>query len=169
MDVFEAVRTVLAVREYEDRAIPDDTLRRILDSAHLTASSRNGQPWHFIVIRDKGRLARVADLARTGPYTAQAPVAVAVAVERDSPYGLADAGRAIQSMALTAWAEGIGSNWVGFDGTLEDVATELKIPAELKLVAVVPFGYPVQKLGKGKKLRKPFEEVFHAETYGAPL
>ncbi len=169
MDAFESVRTVLAVRAYEDKPIPPDTLRRILDSAHLTASSRNGQPWHFIVIQDKAKLKRVADLARTGPYTADAPVAIAVAVEKDSPYGMGDAGRAIQSMVLTAWSEGIGSNWVGYDGTLEDVAPELNLPADLKLVAVLPFGYPVAKLGKGKKRRKPFGEVVHSENYGTPF
>jgi len=169
MDAFEAVRTVLAVRAYEDRSVPRDALRRILDAAHLTASSRNGQPWHFIVIRDKARLKRVADLARTGPYTADAAFAVAVAVEKDSPYGMGDAGRAIQSMMLTAWAEGIGSNWVGYDGTLDDVAPALNLPDDLKLVAVVPFGYPVARLGKGKKRRKPFNEVVHSESYGTPF
>ena len=85
MAVFETVRTVLAVRAYQDKPVPEDALRRILDSGHLTASSRNGQPWHFIVIRDKARLQRVAGLAKTGPYTVQAPVAVAVAFEKESP------------------------------------------------------------------------------------
>jgi nitroreductase len=168
MDVFEAVRTVLAVRAYEDRPVPPAALRRILDAAHLTASSRNGQPWHFIVVQDRAKLQRIAALAASGPYIAQAPVAVAVAME-ESPYAVSDTGRAIQSMMLTAWAEGIGSNWVGFEDTLDEVAPLLGLPPELKLIAVVPFGYPVAKLGKGKKRRRPFDEVVHGETYGQPF
>lgn len=160
---------MLAVREYEDKPVAPETLRRILDSAHLTASSRNGQPWHFVVIQDGEKIRRLASLATSGPYMANAPLVVAVAVERDSPYGHSDAGRAIQSMVLTAWSEGIGSNWVGFEGTLARVAPELGIPEELSLIALVPFGYPVKKLGKGKKTRKPFGEVVHRETYGAPF
>lgn len=169
MDTFEAVRTVLAVRSYEDKPVPADAMRRILEAAHLTASSRNGQPWHFVVIRDREKLKRIAELARTGPYTADAAFAVAVAIERESPYGHSDAGRAIQSMALTAWSEGIGSNWVGYEGTLDAVAPELNLPEELRLIAVVSFGYPVAKLGKGKKRRKPFGEVVHDETFGTPF
>jgi len=45
-DVFEAVRTVLAVREYADKEIPADVVRRIAEAGRLTASSSNGQPWH---------------------------------------------------------------------------------------------------------------------------
>jgi nitroreductase len=168
MEVFDAVRTVLAVREYQDKPVPQDLIRRIVDAAHLTASSRNGQPWHFIVIEDKEKLRRIAPLAKTGPYLDQAPVAVAVAYDKDSVYGVSDTSRAIQSMILTAWSEGVGSNWVGFDGTLGDVNAEIGLPDNLQLVGVLPFGYPVKKLGKGKKNRKPFGEVVHKERFGTP-
>jgi nitroreductase len=169
LDAFEAIRTVLAVREYDDRPIPPDTLRRILDAAHLTASSRNGQPWHFVVVQDRATIQRMASMVSSGPYMANAPLVVAVAVEKASVYGHTDAGRAIQSMVLTAWSEGIGSNWVGFEGTLEAIAPELNLPSELSLIALVPFGYPVKKLGKGKKRRLPFADVVHSETYGTPF
>lgn len=169
MDVFDAVRTVLAVREYEDRPIAPECVRRILDAAHLTASSQNGQPWHFIAVQDREKIRALAGMARSGPYMASAPLVVAVAVDKASKYGHSDAGRAIQSMVLTAWAEGIGSNWVGFEGTLEPMAPELGVPDELSLIALVPFGYPVRKLGKGKKNRKPFGEVVHGERFGEPF
>src|SRR5438874_9833361 len=42
-------------------------------------------------------------------YIAQAPLAVAVLVERASRFAIADAGRAVQSMVLTAWQDGVGS------------------------------------------------------------
>ena len=50
--VFEAVRTVLAVREYQDKPIPDDVLDRIVEAGHLSASASNVQPWHFVVVTD---------------------------------------------------------------------------------------------------------------------
>jgi len=50
MDVFETVRTVLAVRAFQAKSIPADVVRRIVESAWLTGSSINGQPWHFIVV-----------------------------------------------------------------------------------------------------------------------
>ena len=76
--------------------------------------------------------------------------------------------RAIQSMMLTAWAEGLGSNWVGFHG-LAEVKPLLGIPAELDILAILPFGYPVQAGGQGKKRRKPLAEVAHRERFGQPF
>jgi nitroreductase len=168
METFEAVRTVLAVRQFQDRPVPPDVMQRVVDAAHLTASSRNGQPWHFIVVQDRETLKRLAPLARTGPYIADAQFAVAVAYDKASPYGVSDTSRAIQSMVLTAWADGVGSNWVGFDGTLGDVNAELGLPDSLQLVGVVPFGYPARKLGRGRKNRKPVGEVVHRERFGTP-
>jgi len=80
MDVFEAVRTILAVRRYQDGPVPEDTLRRILEAGRLTGSAMNGQPWHFIVVQDRETLRRLGALAQSGPYVAQAPLAIVVAV-----------------------------------------------------------------------------------------
>ncbi len=168
MDVFEAVRTLLAVRQYQDRAVPEAVVRDIVEAGHLTASSMNKQPWHFIVVQDKETLRQLGALAQTGPYTAQAALAVVVAVEHASRFGVSDASRAIQSMMLTAWAEGVGSNWVGFGG-LEQVKPLLAIPAELDVLAIVPFGYPASAVGRGKKERKPLGEVAHRERFGQPF
>ena len=164
MDVFEAVRTVLAVRAYQDKPVPAEAVRRIVEAGWLTASSMNGQPWHFIVVEQRETLRQLGALARSGPYIAQAPLAVVVAME-ESIYAVSDASRAIQSMILTAWSEGIASNWVGFQN-LEQVKPLLGIPEAVEVLAIVPFGYAFKKLGKGKKKRKPLGEVAHRERYG---
>jgi nitroreductase len=167
MDVFDAVRTVLAVRQYRDTSVPPDVVRRIVEAGHLTASSMNKQPWHFILVENRDTLRRLAELAPTGPYISQAPLAVVVAID-DSRFAVSDASRAIQSMILTAWADGVGSNWVGFHG-LDAVKPLLGIPDQLNVLAIVPFGYPAQPTGQGHKSRKPLGEVFSRERFGQPL
>ncbi|MEZ4737025.1 MAG: nitroreductase family protein [Caldilineaceae bacterium] len=167
MEVYEAVRTVLAVRSYEDKAIPADLVRRIVEAGRLTGSSMNRQPWHFLVVENRDTLRQLGALAQSGPYIAQAPLAVVVITE-PSPYALSDASRAIQSMMLTAWAEGVGSNWVGFGG-FPTVKTLLGIPAEMDVLAILPFGYPAQTTGQGKKQRKPLATVAHREKFGQPF
>src|SRR6185295_12547095 len=109
MEVFEAVRTVLAVRSYKEKAVPPDIVQRIVEAGWLSGSAMNSQPWHFIVVEDRDMLRRLGALARTGPYIAQAPLAIVVAIEK-SRFSVSDASRAIQSMILTAWSEGVGSN-----------------------------------------------------------
>lgn len=167
-EVFEVVRTVLAVREYQDKDVPDEVVRRIAEAAHLTASASNLQPWHFVVVRERKNLSELGALVRTGPYIARAAGALVVAYERKSPIAVSDASRAIQSMILTAWAEGVGSNWTGFGG-LDGVRKMVGLPEEYDVLAVVPFGYPKRSLGKGKKKRKPLGEVVSAEHFGRPL
>jgi nitroreductase len=165
MDVFEGVRTLLAVREYADRPVPEDVVRTIVEAAHLTASSINKQPWHFVVVQRREALQRLGQLARTGPYTAQAALAVVVAYEKDSVFGVSDASRAIQDMMLVAWEHGVGSNWVGF-GNVGGVAAELGIPDSYQVLAIVPFGYPARRIGKGRKRRKALGDVVSRERYG---
>ena len=167
MEVFESVCTILAVRNYQERPIPPDIIHRILEAGRLTGSSMNLQPWHFIVVDDSNTLHHLGAIIRTGPYIAQAPLAIVVAIER-TRFAISDASRAIQSMILTAWEEGIGSNWVGFMG-LEDVGNLLGIPSNMDVFAVLPFGYPVDKIGKGLKQRKPLSEIAHKGIFGKPI
>lgn len=167
MEVFEAVRTVLAVRSYKEKPVPPDTVRRIVQAGRLTASSMNGQPWHFIVVENPETLRQLGRLARSGPYIAQAALAIVVAIERTT-YAVSDASRAVQSMILTAWSEGVCSNWVGFLGPVE-VKPILGIPDELDVLAILPFGYPAHALGLGKKRRKPLSKVAHRERYTQPF
>jgi nitroreductase len=155
------------VRSYQSTPVPEALVRRIVEAGRLTGSGMNGQPWHFVVIRDAETLRRLGDLASSGRYVAQAPMAVVVATNR-SRFAVSDASRAIQSMLLTAWAEGVGSNWVGFGG-LDKVRALLDIPAGLDVLAILPFGYPARAVGKGKKQRKPLREVAHLERYGRPF
>jgi len=167
MDAFEAVRTLLAVRSYQDKPVPDLVVRRIVEAGRLTGSGMNRQPWHFIVVRDKDMLRRLGALASSGSYVTQAPLAVVVATDK-TRFAVSDASRAIQSMLLTAWADGVGSNWVGF-GALEQVKPLLDIPAALEVLAILPFGYPARAVGRGKKQRKALREVAHLERYGRPF
>ena len=168
MDVFEAIRTVLAVRSYRPDPVPAEVVARIVAAARLTASSMNRQPWHFVVVDDQATLQQLAPLAKTGPYIAEAPLAIVVAVEKESRFGVSDGSRAVQSMVLAAWAEGVGSNWVGFRG-MEGVAALLDIPPEYEILAVVPFGYPTQPGGKGDKQRKPLAEIASHGRFGTPF
>ena len=165
--VYETVRTVMAVREYDGKAVPDDVLRRVLEAAHQTASASNLQPWHFILVRDRERLRKLGSLVRTGSYTAGAAAAVIVACEKRSKLAVSDCSRAIQDMVVVAWADGVGSNWTGAGG-LEGVRVEFGLPDTFDVLAVVPLGYPKRRI-LGRKKRKPFDEVVSAERFGAPL
>ena len=167
METFDAIRTVLAVRRFKDTPIPDSIVRQIIEAGRLTASGGNSQPWHFIVVRDKETLRKLGQIARTGPYISQAPLAIVVTLDQSSRLAESDGSRAIQDMILTAWSQGIGSNWVGYN--LPDVNSLLGIPEENSVLAILPFGYPTEEIGKGLKKRKPLGEVAYNERWGEPF
>ena len=168
-EVFAAISTVMAVREYDSKPIPDDVIHRIAEAARLTASASNQQPWHFVVVRERDGLRKLGTLVRTGPYNANAAAAVIVAyLKEKGDFGISDASRAIQSMMLAAWADGVGSNWTGFAGRMDGVRQEFGLPDDYDVLAVVPFGYPKRRV-VGRKKRRPLDEVVSAETFGRPL
>jgi nitroreductase len=167
MDVFDAIRTLLAVRSYQSQPVPEAVVRRVLDAGRLTASAMNKQPWHFIVVQDPDTLRQLGAIAKTGPYIAQAPLAIVVAI-KPTRNAVSDASRAIQDMLLAAWGEGVGGNWVGAAG-LDEVKPLLGIPDELDLLAILAFGYPANPVGQGKKERKPLAEIAHRERWDQPF
>lgn len=167
METFQAVKTMLAVRSYRDRPLSDEDVTRILEAGRLTASSMNRQHWDFIAVRDRERLQQLGQMARSGPYIADAALAIAVVVP-DGPVGYMDGGRAAQDMMLTAWERGIGSNWVGNVNT-EAIKELLGVPQERLVLTIIPFGYPTRQIDDDvKKDRKPLSDVAHAEAYGQP-
>src|SRR5262249_60688660 len=110
MEVYEAARTVLAVRNYQEKAVPPDVIRRIVEAGWLTGSGMNNQPWNFIVVEDRDMLRRLGSFARTGSYVAHAPLAIVGVIQR-TKFSVSDASRAIQSLILRACARGSCSNW----------------------------------------------------------
>jgi nitroreductase len=167
MDVFDAVKTLLAVRQYKPDPIPEDAVHRIVEAGRLTGSASNRQPWHFVVVTEPDTIKELGRLVTTGPYIEAAPVAIVIAAE-NSPWGLSDASRAIQSMLLTAWGEGVGSNWAGGPG-MAQLKPLMNIPDELDVIAVLPLGYAAVPVGQGKKNRKPLGEVASRERFGEPF
>src|SRR4029079_7537807 len=103
MEVFEAVRTVLAVRRYRRQSVPPEIVHRIVEAGRLSGSSINLQPGHFVVVQGRPALRRIVESMHTAAYTADAAFAIVVLVEKKSPYAISDASRAIQNMILAAW------------------------------------------------------------------
>ena len=161
MDTFTCIRTRREIREYLDKPIADESLLKILEAGRLAPSSKNSQPWHFVVIRDKETLGRVTSLTPTGTHIGKAPLAIAVLMD-GAKLPEVDGARAIQNMVLEAWDLGIGGCWVTnfYEDAVKDI---LGAPQRMKLVSVLPFGYPKEPKTTRKKIRKSLEEIVSHE------
>lgn len=171
MDVYDAVRTRLTVRTFKPDPVPDEVVEKILEAARVAPSSRNRQPWRLVVIRDRSMLREIGAIATSGRFVADAPMAVAVAMDSADRPDL-DAGRMLQQMELVAWAEGLGTCFVGLpvEEQSSSIKQLLRIPSEYELITVLPFGYRTDDIGSSgsRKSRKSMSEIAHREKFGQP-
>ena len=169
MDVYEAARTRLTVREFKPDPVADEIVDKMVRAGQWTASSRNLQPWHFIVIRDREMLSKIGGIASSGQFIAGAPMAIAIAMDNADRPDL-DTGRAMQQIELVAWEEGLGTCFVGLRVAEQNqqIKDLLGIPDGIELVTVLPFGYRLDGNDgtQGVKNRKPLSQIAHSERFG---
>lgn len=167
MEVYEALRTRLVIRRFKPDPVPDEVVHKLLKVGRWAPSSRNQQPWHFIVVRDRETLRKIGTVSTYGPFLKDAPVAIAIAMEHADRTEL-DAGRALQQMELLAWSEGMGTCFVSCHEPDQNRAIKdiLGIPDHIELVTVMPFGYRDERIKGTRKRRKPLSEMAHAERFG---
>ncbi len=166
MDVYQCIRSRLTVRSFRPDPVPESVIRRMLQAARWSPSARNRQPWHFIVIQNRDTLDKIGAIASSGGFIGDAPLAVAVVMDRAGRPEF-DAGRSLQQMELTAWSLGVGGCVAGVRGDENAQVKELlNIPEDKELVTVMAFGYPTAQAAAGTKQRKPLPEIAHRERFG---
>ena len=163
MDAFLAVVSKREVREYDDRPLAPDSIRRILEAGRLAGSSRNRQQRRFVVLRDR---AAVAETVFMPANVHGAALVVAIVTAGKGQAGL-DAGRAAQNMMLAAHNEGIGSCPNGISDA-EAIAGLVGLGEGESVARILGFGYPVRPRDPERRSaeewieradRKPFDEV----------
>ena len=172
MDVYEAVQKRKSVRAYESTPIPKEIMDKVLEVARISPSANNRQPWHFILVTDPEKK-KALSKGLFAKFVHEAPtVIVAAGDEKTSKWYAVDTAIALQSLVLVATGEGLGTCWVGsFDEA--DVKKLLGISEHLRVVALIPIGYPREKMDLTKALnlimgkRKALNEIVSQESYGA--
>ena len=159
VDAFLAVASKREVRRYADRPIPDDVQRRILEAGRVAGSSKNRQPWRFVVLSDREAVERAAEAVWAADNVLGAALVIAVVVRGKGPVSF-DAGRAAQNMMLAAWNEGVGScpNGIADSNEMRDV---LGLDDEDHFAVVLSFGYPAGEIHPGR--RSPEEWIERAD------
>jgi nitroreductase len=167
MDVFEAIKRRRSVRKYRPEPIPKEKLESILEAARLAPSAGNRQPWLFVVVQAAERKKALAEHANEQAFLADAAAIVAAVGDPDvsARWHEKDTMIALEHMVLAATALGYGSCWIGaFD---EDAVKRLlKIPARMKVVAILPIGVPAE--APAPKPRKDLSEIFFREDLQTP-
>jgi nitroreductase len=165
--VAELIRTQRAVREYTGQEVPDELIRIIVNAGRRAQSSKNAQPWSFVVVRDRDQLRRLAEGGKFAAHVPESAFTVALVSAMTGGADGFDLGQAAAYLMVTAWDYGIGScvTWMHFP---EKSGEALNLPEDLKCHVVVAFGYPAPRdepLPARKDGRKPFDEVVRWERW----
>jgi nitroreductase len=164
MTVAEAIKTMRAIRQFTDQPVPEEDIRAILNAGRRAQSSKNTQPWQFVVVRDRATLAR---LAACGPYAGHlAGAAFGVALVSAQPTGF-DLGQATAYMQLAAWERGIGF-CIATMYEKEQARAVLGIPDDQYFDNALSFGYPAPEAVQApppKGGRQPLDEIVHWERW----
>ena len=169
MDVFTAIHQRRSVRAYKKEDVEEDKLRKILEAARLSPSASNRQEWKFIVVKNKETRRKLADAALRQSFIEEAPaVIVACATETKAvmlcgqPAYTVNVSIACAFMILQAYELGLGTCWIG--AFQEDEVKEiLKIPESVRVVAMIPLGYPNQP--SSQRSRKGLDQIVCFERY----
>jgi nitroreductase len=169
MDTYQTVLSLRAVRQFDlSRPIDEAALYRILQAGRMSGSSKDSQPWWFIVIQDRERLQALSQTGNYAQHLAGAACAVAIVFDPGFYRGEFDSGRTAQNMMLAAWNEGIGSCIASMQREDECKAV-LGVPGELHLQHIISFGYPLpvdQSIAAApKRPRKPLDEIVMKERW----
>jgi len=162
MDVRDAILKRRSIRSYLDKPVEKAKLNRVLEAGRQAPSASNQQSWRIVVVTDPETRRKLAHAARDQAFVAQAPVVLvgcAIKTDRVMTCGQhcypIDLAICMTTMSLAAVSEGLGTCWVGafFEDKVKEI---LGIPADVRVVELMPLGYPAES--PAARPRKPMDE-----------
>lgn len=170
MNVMDAIKTRKSVRSFLDKPVDDAKLNAVLEAARLAPSASNRQEWRFVIVREPETRKQLAAVAGGQAFVGEAPVLIVACAETDGHvmrcgqlcYPI-DVAIALDHMSLAAVELGLGSCWIGlFDE--KKVKEIVHIPDEIRVVELMPLGYPSDPSAIAKK-RLPLDRIMKYEHW----
>jgi nitroreductase len=171
METWDAIRARRNVRSFTDKPVEPSQLDQILEAAWRTPSSRNWQPWDFVVVTDRAQLQELATVWVGAGHVAGSAATIALVIPdfedpREASIAQYDIGQATMSIMLAAADLGIGSGHSAV-GDQELSRRLLGLPEDRICAYLIALGHPAERLLKPltKINRRPFEEVVHRDHF----
>jgi len=169
MNVRDAIKARRSIRRYQDREVEEEKLNQVLEAGRLAPSAKNMQEWKFIVVRDKDTRSKLSEAAKGQAFVGEAPVVI-VACATLTDYVMTcgqltypiDVAISVDHMTLLATEVGLGTCWIGAFYE-EEVKKILAIPPEIRVVAMLPLGYPAES--PLPRPRKPMDDIVIHERW----
>lgn len=169
MDVTRAVMDRRSIRSFLKKDIPEDIVNKLIDALIWAPSAGNLQSRKFYFVRDAKLKKQIAGAASNQDFISDAPVVIVSCADSNigrhygqrgaELYCIQDVSASIMTMMLVATENGLGTCWVGSFHEHE-IASILKLPDNLRPVAIVPVGYPAKIPGPTSRVSRQDAVLF---------
>lgn len=181
MELDQVITGRRSIRRFKNQDVPPAVIEELLDLARHAPSSMNGQPWYFVVIKDrqtKKALVHIKDKhcpiekqEYRADFLQHAPVVIAVCVDKLRSFNreIENGVLATAHLLLAAHSRGLGTVYMsayraGDPRLAEDIRQLLAIPPEVDPITLIPLGYPDEN--PEAKVVRPLPEMVLYETFG---
>jgi len=153
--MIELLRARRSIRKYTDMAVEPEKVEILKEAVLRSPSSRNFEPWEFVVADDRVLLRQ---LALSKPHGARflqgAALGIVVCADGEkSDVWTEDCSIASILVQMVAQSIGLGSCWIQIRKRMFDDQTTseqyvkdlLKMPNHIRVESIIALGYPAEK------------------------
>ena len=155
MNVYDAIMKRRTIRKFEQKAVSEDNLVKLVDCARVAAYGANVQPLKFMIVNNSETLQKMYPMTKWAGYlkdgapkenerpTAYIAVLGDSSIKSNKMYEV-EAGAAVTTMMLEAVEMGLGTCWLGAIQR-DEIKKLLKLDENLDVVYLLAVGYPKQE------------------------
>ncbi len=141
-----------SIRKFTNQGVADEKIQKLLEAAMAAPSAGNQQPWHFLVLKERGTLTQITTIHPHAMMLREAPGAILICgdptLEKHQGYWIQDCAAATENLLLEAVELGLGAVWLGIyprEDRVQGIRQLLGIPPEVIPFSLIAFGYPNEK------------------------
>jgi nitroreductase len=171
VETWDAITARRNVRAFTAQPIPPEHLDRLLEAGRRAPSSQNTQPWDFVAVTGRDRLAELSGVWQGARHVAASAATIALisplpADDRQRARFNYDLGQATMIIMIAAADLGIGSCHSGV-GDQDKARQILGFPEDKRCAYLISLGYPAGRplAPIARPDRRPFGDVVHREHW----
>ncbi len=166
MDFLELAKKRYSCRSFEDKAVEQEKIDKILEAGRIAPTACNFQPQRILVLTDEAELSKLSECTKFGWG---APVIMIICYDKNVSWknkydghdeGRVDASIITTHMMLEIEDLGLGTTWIGAFNPSK-VREVYNIPDNYEIISILPVGYPSKDASPSAmhENRKPIEKT----------
>lgn len=149
-ELLDLMYTRRSIREYTDEQVTDEQVEAMLKAAMAAPSAQDLRPWHFVVVRKRKLLDKLAEVHKYAHMLGKAPLGIVVCGDEEvsERHWVEDTCAATQNLLLAATAVGLGGVWISVYPSKKRqkyVRDLLDIPDHIGVLCLVAIGHPAEE------------------------